>query len=50
MQEDLAPVRAYKIERCPYDIDSDKDEDVDTASPQVPALLQQLKLLTLFRT
>jgi len=50
MQEDLAPVSAYKIERSPYDIDSDVDED--TAPPEVPALaslLQQLQLLTVFQ-
>jgi len=50
MEEDPAPVSAYKIERCPYDIDSDKEECADTASPDVPALLKQLRLLNLFRT
>ena len=38
-----------KIERNPYDIESDQSEDdEDTASVEVPALLQQLKLLNLF--
>ncbi len=49
MQEDLAPESAYKIERCPYDVDSDKsDEDEDTPLPPWPALVGQLQRLTLF--
>ena len=50
MQEEPAADSGYKIERCPYDMDSDKEEDDDTARTQVPALLQQLKRLTLFKT
>ena len=50
VQEEPAPDSGYKIERCPYDMDSDKDEDDDTAGPQVPALLQQLRRLSVFKT
>jgi hypothetical protein len=40
-----------KIERNPYDVDSDKSEDdEDTAVVEVPALLQKLKLLALLKT
>jgi len=40
-----------KIERNPYDVDSDKsEEDEDTVFVEVPALLQKLKLLTLLKT
>ena len=51
MQEDPPPASTYKIERSPYDMDSDEDEG--SAPPEVPAftaLLQQLKLLTVFQT
>ena len=50
MPEDPPPDSEYKIERCPYDMDSDKEEDEYTANPEVPALLQQLQRLTLLKT
>jgi hypothetical protein len=51
MQERANTDSEIKIERNPYDIESDKSEDdEDTVSVEVSALLQQLKLLNLFIT
>ncbi len=51
MQEDAPPASAYKIERSRYDMESDEDEGpAPPESPACTALLQQLKLLTLFQT
>jgi hypothetical protein len=51
MQETAIPDSEIKIERNPYDIESDQSEDEeDTASVEVPALLQKLKLLALLKT
>jgi hypothetical protein len=48
MQETAIPDSEIKIERNPYDIESDQSADEeDTASVEVPALLTQLKLLNL---
>jgi hypothetical protein len=45
MQEDKTPVSKNMIERNPYDISSDEDED--QTSLVLPSLLKKLKLLTL---
>lgn len=47
MEEEQTAERTKIIKRNPYDISSDEDED--TALQEVPALLQQLKLLTLLK-
>jgi hypothetical protein len=47
MQEDKTPVSKNMIERNPYDISSDEDED--QTSLVLPSLLKQLKLLTLVK-
>jgi hypothetical protein len=47
MQEDKTPICENMIERNPYDISSDEDED--NKSPVLPSLLKQLKLLTLVK-
>jgi hypothetical protein len=47
MQEDKTPICEYMIERNPYDISSDEDEDDDP--PVLPILLKQLALLTLVK-
>lgn len=48
MQEDKTPVYENMIERNPYDISSDEDED--NTSPVLPSLLKKLKLLTMTKT
>jgi len=47
MQEDKTPICEKMIERNPYDISSDEDED--NKSPVLPSLLKQLKLLNLVK-
>lgn len=45
MQEDKTPVCKNMIERNPYDISSDEDED--NTSPVLPYLLKKLEILNL---
>lgn len=48
MQEDETPASENMIERNPYDISSDEDED--NTSPVLPSLLKKLKLLNVVET
>ena len=48
MQEDETHASENMIERNPYDISSDEDED--KTSPELPSLLKKLKLLNLVKT
>ena len=48
MEEDNTPASENMIERNPYDMSSDEDED--NTSPVLPSLLKKLKLLSLTKT
>jgi hypothetical protein len=46
MQEDTTKDSEKIIQRNPYDVSSDEDEE-DNTPPALPSLLKKLKLLTL---